>query len=168
TRAHVMALHHIPIDGQQRMRGHGALLGACDTTLGVEKTAGGLRTAAIHKQNDGTEGERFAFSIDSIELSRDPETGDATTAPVVGPIEGDIPKPPPKRKLSDKQQRALEVLHNMTLEAGREPPIGLNLPAGIRVVTVEEWRAGLARHGVVDGEDANPREAFKRIRLSLS
>jgi hypothetical protein len=33
TNAHVLWIHHIPIDGGERMRGHGALLGALDTTI---------------------------------------------------------------------------------------------------------------------------------------
>src|SRR5262249_40770797 len=86
TKAHVMALHHIPIDGQQRMRGHGALLGACDTTIGVEKAAGGIRTATVQKQNDGPEDVQLGFNIESVDLSIDSDTGDVTTAPVAIPI----------------------------------------------------------------------------------
>jgi hypothetical protein len=53
---------------QNRMRGHGALLAACDTTLRIE--GGTLRTATIEKTNDGAEGERIAFAIESVELGR--------------------------------------------------------------------------------------------------
>lgn len=62
THAHMQGLHHIPIDGQQRMRGHGALLGACDTTVSVEKHDT-IRSATIDKQNDGDEGERVTFAL---------------------------------------------------------------------------------------------------------
>src|ERR1700730_11954109 len=44
TGAHVMWIHHIPVDGGERMRGHGALLGAMDTTIHVVKGDAG-RTA---------------------------------------------------------------------------------------------------------------------------
>jgi RecA-family ATPase len=46
TGAHVLLTHHVPHD-QNRMRGHGALLAACDTTLRIE--GGELRTATVEK-----------------------------------------------------------------------------------------------------------------------
>ena len=67
TGAHVSALHHIPADGSQRLRGHGALLGACDTTIKVERFDS-YRTATVDKVNDGPEGERVTFDLKSIEL----------------------------------------------------------------------------------------------------
>src|SRR5215471_11623196 len=36
TKAHVLWVHHMPQDGAERLRGHGALLGAMDTTIHVE------------------------------------------------------------------------------------------------------------------------------------
>src|SRR5262249_17047340 len=37
TGAHVQWIHHMPMDGGERLRGHGALLGALDVTLHVDK-----------------------------------------------------------------------------------------------------------------------------------
>ena len=34
---HILLTHHTPVDGKERMRGHGALLGAVDTTVHVTK-----------------------------------------------------------------------------------------------------------------------------------
>jgi hypothetical protein len=85
TGAHVLLTHHVPHD-QNRMRGHGALLAACDTTLRIE-TNGDLRTATVEKTNDGAEGERVSFAIESVELDQDPITGDVTSAPVLRPTE---------------------------------------------------------------------------------
>src|SRR5262249_22565791 len=62
TGAHVAALHHIPADGTQRLRGHGALLGACDTTIKVE-SLNGCRAATVDKVNDGPDGERVTFDL---------------------------------------------------------------------------------------------------------
>ena len=70
TGAHVAVLHHIPADGSQRLRGHGALLGACDTTIKVESLAG-CRTATVDKVNDGPDGERVTFDLKSVELHFD-------------------------------------------------------------------------------------------------
>ena len=80
TKAHVLWVHHMPHDGD-RMRGHGALLGAMDTTLHVVKSASG-RTATVVKANDSEEGECIAFELESIEIGED-----GTTAPVVVPID---------------------------------------------------------------------------------
>src|SRR5262249_51509762 len=82
TRAHVAALHHIPADGTQRLRGHGALLGACDTTIKVE-SLNGCRAATVDKVNDGPDGERVTFDLKSVELHFDTETNTSTTAPIL-------------------------------------------------------------------------------------
>src|SRR4029079_8286928 len=95
TGAHVAALHHIPADGTQRLRGHGALLGACDTTIKVENLQS-CRTGTVDKTNDGPDGERVTFELKGIELHFDPETNTTTTAPVVIPTEAPaiVPKGP--------------------------------------------------------------------------
>ena len=84
TSAHVQWVHHVPIDGGERLRGHGALLGALDTTINVEKLASGTRTATVIKANDSEEGERISFTLESVEI------GPETTAPVVVPAETQI------------------------------------------------------------------------------
>lgn len=78
TGAAVLWVHHMPHEGE-RMRGHGALLGAMDTTLHVAKSAG-ERTATVVKANDSEEGERIAFDLESVVIG-----DDGTTAPVVVP-----------------------------------------------------------------------------------
>jgi len=108
TGAHVLLTHHVPHD-QNRMRGHGALLAACDTTLRIE--GGDLRTATVEKTNDGAEGERVAFAIESIEVSLDPETGDPTMTPVIRAAE--VPKAVPREaKLSENQKTMFSLLYN--------------------------------------------------------
>ncbi len=82
TGAHVAVLHHIPADGSQRLRGHGALLGACDTTIKVESLAG-CRAATVDKANDGPDDQKVTFDLKSVELHFDAETDTHTTAPVV-------------------------------------------------------------------------------------
>ena len=56
TKAHILWIHHMPQDGTERLRGHGALLGAMDTTVHVAKT-GTLRTATVVKANDSEDGD---------------------------------------------------------------------------------------------------------------
>lgn len=75
TKAHVLWVHHMPQDGAERLRGHGALLGAMDTTVHVQ--AGDVKTASVVKANDSEEGECVAFTLESVTI------GPETTAPVV-------------------------------------------------------------------------------------
>jgi hypothetical protein len=166
TGAHVQAVHHIPVDGTQRLRGHGALLGACDTTVGVEKV-GKLRTATTVKQNDGPEGERVVCDLMSVELYRDPVTDQATTAPVVIPFNGEVPKKAPDQKLQPRYKLALESLTDLIADKGKPAPAAFGLPAGIRSVNVNDWRDELFARGVLDKEAANPREDFRRIKATL-
>jgi len=63
-------------------RGHGALLGACDTTIKVESLAA-CRTATVDKANDGPDDQKVAFDLKSVELHFDAETDTHTTRPVV-------------------------------------------------------------------------------------
>jgi len=108
TGAHVAALHHIPADGTQRLRGHGALLGACDTTIEVESLSG-CRAATVDKVNDGPDGERVTFDLKGIELHFDSETNTSTTAPVV--VSADAPTMVASGpSLSPNQRSALNLL----------------------------------------------------------
>jgi hypothetical protein len=123
TKAHILWVHHMPHEGE-RMRGHGALLGAMDTTLHVVKTAG-ERTATVVKANDSEEGERVSFQLESVVVG-----DDGTTAPVVVPIEikaASAPEP----KLSDSQRVMYRIL--------------CNAAAGL---TVDEWNAQAREVGI--------------------
>ena len=148
TGAHVLLTHHVPHD-QNRMRGHGALLAACDTTLRIE--GGELRTATVEKTNDGAEGQQVAFVVESIDLGTDPATGDVTTAPVIRSAE--IPKVAPRGpKLSANQQTMYSLLR----------------AAGLAGLSQEDWYEkakelgiGIKRHA--DLYDI--REALKAKRL---
>src|SRR5262249_452256 len=90
TGAHVLLLHHIPAHGEQRPRGHGSLLGACDTTFRIDQS-GSVRIISIDKSNDAAEGGRIPFTFKSIELHRDGNI--VTVAPVVVPFNGPTPVP---------------------------------------------------------------------------
>jgi AAA domain len=163
TGAHILVTHHVP-HTENRMRGHGALLGACDTTIKIEK--GDLRIATIEKQNDGPEGERVAFNIRSVELSRD-ETGKPTEAPVIVPIEGEIPKAKANRRLGPRDSLAVKALGNVLATKGKPKPPTIDAPINT-VADLEDWREELLASGVIDTTDINPWQSFKRIRQNLA
>jgi AAA domain-containing protein len=164
TLAHVLLLHHIPADGAQRPRGHGSLLGACDTTFRIDQS-GAVRTLSIDKSNDAAEGGRIPFTLKSVELHR--EENVVTVAPVILPFDGPTPSPERKRKLSDKQALALETLASLCLEQGQNPPASYGLPSDLRAVHVHAWRKELESRGVVDRTGSNPRQEFRRLNDAL-
>jgi AAA domain len=161
TKAHVLWVHHMPHDGD-RMRGHGALLGAMDTTLHVVKSVSG-RTATVVKANDSEEGECIAFELESIEIGED-----GTTAPVVVPIDAPSIRPQSARRVSPRQRLALNALTETVLACGKPAPTDFGLPANINVVPIESWRDEMQRRDVIESTDANPRATFKRFKEGLA
>lgn len=164
--AHVLMLHHIPADGQQRPRGHGALLAACDTTFHIEQS-GNVRTLTVKKSNDADEGERVAFTLESVELHYDEETGVTTGAPVVVPFDGPVPKAAASRKLSGKHRLALDALNDLAAKNGKPPPAIYSLPYGIQTVSCDEWKTELFARGILDRDSTNPRQDFRRVKTTL-
>jgi hypothetical protein len=115
----------MPQDGAERLRGHGALLGAMDTTVHVAKS-GGLRTATVIKSNDAEEGESIAFTLESIIIGED------TTAPVVIPADTVTHTKPDEPKLTKNQQTMFSLLRG----------------AGAGGLTTEQWNDRARKEGV--------------------
>ena len=109
TKAHVLWVHHMPQDGAERLRGHGALLGAMDTTVHVAKTVS-VRTATVIKANDSEEGAQITFTLESIVVGTDAD-GIATTAPVVRAADQQSPIALDGPKLTKNQQTMFSQKH---------------------------------------------------------
>jgi len=162
TSAHVLWIHHIPIEGGERLRGHGALLGALDTTIHVFKEPDGRRTATVIKANDSQEGEGVAFTLDSIPIGEDAEEN-TTTAPVVVPAEGGPRRQPPKsERLTKAAQIALRALAEALDEQG-QPVASNHIPHATKTVTIAVWRQQAYRRGIsTSDEERAKQQAFKR------
>jgi hypothetical protein len=167
TGAHIMWIHHIPIDGTERMRGHGALLGAMDTTISVVK-AHTARTATVIKANDSEEGEQVAFTLDSVPISQNAE-GIETTAPVVVPLDNIPPQTTnSSARLTKAAQTALRALTEALDEQGEPAPASNHIPAGVKVVTINQWRQYAYLRGISTSEEDRARQqAFKRASEHL-
>jgi hypothetical protein len=160
--AHVLWVHHIPHDSD-RLRGHGALLGAVDTSISVS-TSGSVRTAKVVKANDSEEGETVSFTIESVTIHKD-----GTTAPIAVPASGIVAKAAATgRKLPDRARVSLEALTETLLNHGQAAPQSLGLPAGIKVVNLDEWLDELCRRSILDRDDKNHWRDFGRIRNQLA
>lgn len=117
TGAHVLLVHHTPYDSD-RLRGHGALLGAVDTTLSVSNVAG-VRHFKVVKANDSEEGQSIAFTIEGVQIGRD-----GTTAPVA------VPSNRPALPQSDRGPR---------LTPNQRTMLAILQEAGTAGLTTEEW-----------------------------
>jgi RecA-family ATPase len=167
TGAHCSLVHHVPLGNTSRMRGHGAVEGAADSTVRVEK-AKGIVTVAIEKGSDLPEDEkpRISFQFKSVTLSEQPRRMASVLIQTQGQAgTGKNAKKP--RKLSNRQQDALEALKSCVAEFGKPPPAMLDLPQGLVSVTIDEWRYELFQRGIIPTDHKNPREAFSQIRESL-
>jgi hypothetical protein len=162
TGAHVLLIHHVPQDGNVRLRGHGALLGSLDTVIAIEK-AGAIRTATVIKDNDGVEDQRLAFDLKSVTLSIDPDTMKETSAPVVVPAEASLVRSAAMGvKLPKGALIALRALEAAINECGAVPSASNHIPTGVKAVTIDQWRAHAYRTGISTSDKANA----KRTALS--
>jgi hypothetical protein len=108
---HVLWVHHVP-HGTDRMRGHGALVGALDTAIHVTHDHGSnIRRATVTKANDSDEGEQVAFALKSVLINPD----DGTTAPVVVPVEN-----APKMSKPSKGCKSFAALRAILLDLATE------------------------------------------------
>jgi hypothetical protein len=169
TGAHCSLVHHVPLGNDGRMRGHGLADGAADTTIRVDKQ-NGIVTAAVAKGSDLPEDEkpRLCFRFKSITLIEEPRR----TASVLVQAEDQEAaatgkKSKQQRKLSDRQQLALDALNSCAADMGKPPPATFGLPQGLIAVTLDQWRDELFRRGIISKDHKNPRAAFQQIRESL-
>jgi hypothetical protein len=152
TGAHVMFLHHMPHDGD-RMRGHGALLGAMDTTLHVVKHHDTLRTATVVKSNDSPEGEQVSFTLESVTIGED------TTAPVVLPTDA-----VPQKRQRGGWTKGLRLVQEAITDALADGKAFEHMiPGGptVRAVHVEDARS-FHRQRYVHGGDGDRAEAERK------
>lgn len=159
TKAHILTVHHMPVEGPGRMRGHGSLLGACDTTAEVRKFEE-FFSVTIKKANDGREDESIVYSIRAIEVHHDLETGEVTEAPIVVPTNAEVAR---VRSRLDKHQRAmLRILveagpDGLTkaewFSRGKDAGIGTSSDGNFRRATRSDAVKALTDKGIVDLRD---------------
>ena len=127
------------------MRGHGALLGAMDTTLHVVKSAS-VRTATVVKANDSEEGEMVAFDLESVKIGED-----GTTAPVVIPTEASAAASIRQVKWPKGLKLVHEAVVAAVLDTGANHRVGGDGPA-VKAVPVGSAREIHKRRYVSNGE----------------
>jgi AAA domain len=162
---HIAIVGHTGKDETKGSRGSNAH--PADADVQVQIFGEEIKSARVIKGNDQPEGELIAFKLESADLGID-EDGDSITTAILCDQMFEEQARAPKRKLSDRQKLALGALTEVVLACGAHPPPAWQLPNGVQVVGLEDWRKELARAGVLDSEAPNPRQDFKRIRESLA
>jgi AAA domain len=152
TGAHMLLVHHVPHD-VERMRGHGSLLGAMDTTAFVQKSTG-VRTATVIKANDSDEGQRVAFTLESVELAAVGRR--VFTAPVVvgspdAPVTGAGKR---AGKLNANQQRFIDILTTAAIEAPANVKGTDTVPRGVTAVERDMLKRYLVTKGWIEEVDS--------------
>lgn len=163
----VIIVHHCGIEGT-RPRGHTSLTGAVDAQLAIKRDTTGNIVATVEWMKDGPEGEIIVSRLERVEVGQD-KTGEPITSCIVVPVEGAAARPSaiPNRRLPDRAKRALDALTECALGQGTPAPAEWGLPAGIRTVPVDVWRAEISARGIFDGTK-NPRGEWRRLRDQLA
>ncbi len=159
----VIVIHHCGIESS-RPRGHTSLTGAADAQIAVKKDKDtGVITCTLEFMKDGPDSEEIYSTLEVVELGEDLD-GDEITSCVIRENENGPPKH--EDRLTPQQQNGLDCLNECIIEHGQPCPDSAHIPAGVRVVTEEQWRKNLTMRRILN-RDGNPREQFKRIRDGL-
>jgi hypothetical protein len=113
-------------------------------------------------------GDVVASRLDAIEVGTD-EDGHPITSCVVVPVDSSaIPKTTKPVRVPRSAQTALQALQEAVSECGDVPPASNHIPAGVKVVSVDQWRNYAYRMGIsTSTEDRAKQQAFKRASEHL-
>jgi hypothetical protein len=113
TRACVVLIHHPSKSDPTGLRGHGSLLGACDTVIhiNVESDQTGVRTATLTKARDDASGLQLRFELEVVPLKERDSWGDPQTTVVVKLTAQAKPRPQPKGVRKQELLSELEGRH---------------------------------------------------------
>jgi hypothetical protein len=118
TGAHVLVIHHGRKDGGD-LRGSGALAGAADLIVKVEKGAGAEPSVAtIEAAKDDADGRSFAFRLRRVDLGVD-EDGDPRWTCIADPSVAPVT---PLTKLPKAAAAVLAILADLAAAEGEAPP----------------------------------------------
>jgi hypothetical protein len=161
---HIATIGHTGKDEGRGERGSNAKL--ADVDLEVQISGDSIRSAFVKKANDQPEGLLTSFRLEAFEFGQD-EDGDPFRTFIVSDevISDAVAR---TGKLSDQQQRAIEALAEVTLSHGVDLPPTDGMPAGLKTVTTDQWRAELYSRGVLDQTVKNPRARFFELRNRLA
>ena len=164
----VIVVHHCGHEGN-RPRGHSSLIGAADAQLAVKRDAADNIVVIVENMKDGPAGDEIVCRLEAFEVGKDSD-GDAITSCVVIPVEGagTPARKAPGPKLTKGAKIALAALREAIDECGEVPPASNHIPAGVKAVTVMQWRDYAYRQGISSSDEPRARQvAFQRAHEAL-
>jgi AAA domain len=171
--AHVLLVHHsgVSVDAKRRGRGSSVQTGAIDTGIVVTK-AGRGGCAEIVKQNDGEEGLKIVWDLESFVVATNSE-GKETTVPIpvsqpLGNLGGRfVATPLAVKALSPGPSAALASLRQAIDASGIASDGTAGFPAVAPTVSREQFREAFYRDDTVTAPDATPATRRKRFNRGL-
>lgn len=169
TGATVLLIAHPGKDRERGMRGSSALFAGCDNVIEIEREEGAsVRNLIVRKHRDGEEGPVASFTLERVELGRDP-LGASITSCVVIPT-GD-PTPATRRRPHDgtANGKALSELEHIIIAGNFQKSRGhARIPDGAKLVNVDDWRAACRTRRLGEGSEESESKAFRRAKQALS
>ena len=105
--------------------------------------------------------------LQSVDVGTD-QDGETITSCVVVPVAVSGASTAKRAaRLSGAAQTALRALEETISECGKIPPASAHIPAGVIVVTVDQWRQCAYRMGIGTGEARAKQLAFSRATDKL-
>jgi len=143
----VPIVHHCGVEGT-RPRGHTSLAGAADAQIAVKREGDGIILTTVEFLKDGEEGATIASKLEVVTVGQDVTGADITSCLVL-----DTEAPPMKSKgkkpLPGDYARAREFLADAIAKDGIHVSAD-GVPASVRCITVDAWKATLAAHSLID------------------
>jgi AAA domain len=165
----VPIVHHCGID-RERMRGHTSLPGAVDVQIRIDRIDNFQAVATVVSAKDFPEGTEIYYRLEAVAVGTDPDGDPITSLVVLSPEEAGAQPELRKatRGLGPVQKNGLNALTECLAQSGTDAPAAFGLPAGIKVVGLEQWRQELFRRDIIErGAGKNPASQWSRLKNKL-
>jgi len=155
----VIIVHHCGVDGT-RPRGPTLLTCNCEVQIAVSRDEARNVIASLEYMKDGPDQMIVASRLKVVEVQTD-EDGDPMTSCVVEPLDKEPLRPPKGAKPPKGAAIAMDALDKCLAEMGVSSPASNTIPAGVSVVSVEDWRKYAYAMGISTGEERAQQKAFQ-------
>jgi hypothetical protein len=163
----VTIIHHCG-HNEERPRGHSSLLGAVDALIEIKKDGAGLVHSEVEEMRDGPTGGTTVSRLEVVNVTYDVNDELITSCVIVPTTDTPSPDHQAVRRLSAKDQIALDALHKAIDEAGETAPATPHMPENVRSASLDMWRRYYLLGTGSDGRTQEARwKAFQRSRDSL-
>lgn len=165
TTAHCAWIHHSGKDQAKGARGHSSLRAATDTEIEITVDEDKQRVARVVKQRDLECAGDFKFALKVIPLGVNKRGKPVTSCVVEDSDKGDTAGAVLSSKLKGHSRRALEVLHDLVAETGKEGIRGT--PPGVNTVPADWWRDRFYDRACPGDTADAKKKAFQRASAAL-